>query len=326
MDGRQFDKLTKALATGVSRRRVLRGAVGSAIGGMVSLIRIRGGSAGDKVVVCHLTGSATNPVVQIEVSVNAIPAHEAHGDVIAPDFATDVNNCGGCGIVCGGGDACNTPTCLGGECTTASVSCDDSNACTDDSCDPATGCVHTPISCDDSDICTTDTCDPATGCVHTPISCDDSDICTTDTCDPATGCVHTPIVGCCHIDADCPRGEVCIDNVCTANPAPVCAGETCDTFTQCSPANPDCVCTTVVGGGGICVPGSTPCANLTPCPSGPSDCATGELCVEQSCCGEQVCVPINLSDQCPLAGVAITSEIPRSAERMNNPSPTLGGH
>jgi hypothetical protein len=296
MDGRQFDKLTKALATGVSRRRVLRGAVGSAIGGMVSMIRIRGGSAGDKVVVCHLTGSATNPVVQIDVSVNAIPAHEAHGDVIAPDFATDVNNCGGCGIVCGGGDACNTPTCLGGECTTVSVNCDDNNACTDDSCDPATGCVHTPINCDDSNICTA------------------------DTCDPATGCVHTPIVGCCHTDADCPRGQVCIDNVCTNNPAPVCVGETCDTFTQCSPANPDCVCGTVVGGGGICVPGSTPCADLTPCPNGQSDCATGELCTEQSCCGEQVCVPIDLSDQCPLAGAAITSEIPHSAER------TFGGH
>jgi hypothetical protein len=30
--------------------------------------------------------------------------------------------------------------------------------------------VHTPVNCDDSDACTTDTCAPATGCTHTPIT------------------------------------------------------------------------------------------------------------------------------------------------------------
>ena len=62
--------------------------------------------------------------------------------------------------------------------------CDDGNACTDDSCDPATGlCVNTPnIDCDDGDACTDDSCDPATGlCVNTPnYDCDDGDACTDD--------------------------------------------------------------------------------------------------------------------------------------------------
>jgi hypothetical protein len=81
--------------------------------------------------------------------------------------------------------------------------CNDDNACTADSCDPASGCVYTPISCDDSDACTADSCDPASGCVNEAIVCDDGNLCTIDSCDPATGCVYA--------DVECgdPFCEVC---------------------------------------------------------------------------------------------------------------------
>ncbi len=51
------------------------------------------------------------------------------------------------GWACNDGNACTqNDACSSGVCTSGNpVSCDDGNACTIDSCDPDTGCVHTPI-------------------------------------------------------------------------------------------------------------------------------------------------------------------------------------
>jgi hypothetical protein len=70
------------------------------------------------------------------------------------------------------------------------IVCNDNNVCTDDGCNPATGCVHTPITCNDNNACTIDTCNPTTGCVYTPIICNDNNPSTIDTCNPETGCVY----------------------------------------------------------------------------------------------------------------------------------------
>jgi len=56
------------------------------------------------------------------------------------------------------------------------------------------GCINTLISCDDSDACTTDNCDPITGCDYTPVNCDDGTACTTDGCDPTDGCTSTSVL------------------------------------------------------------------------------------------------------------------------------------
>ncbi len=73
-------------------------------------------------------------------------------------FALDT--CGGkpSGAACDDGNPCTTgDTCASGTCAgTSATSCDDINSCTDDSCDPARGCVHAfnVGPCDDGDACT----------------------------------------------------------------------------------------------------------------------------------------------------------------------------
>ena len=105
--------------------------------------------------------------------------------------ASHVNNT----APCDDANACTTAdTCAGGVCVGGPApNCDDGNPCTDDSCSPATGCVHVnnAASCDDANACTTaDTCAGGV-CVGGPApNCDDGNGCTDDSCSPATGCVH----------------------------------------------------------------------------------------------------------------------------------------
>src|SRR5262249_26044631 len=73
------------------------------------------------------------------------------------------------GFKCAPGDQCNggVSMCVQGTCTLEpQLDCDDQDKCTDDTCDPNTGCGHTQVDCDDGDPCTVDTCDSATGCAH----------------------------------------------------------------------------------------------------------------------------------------------------------------
>lgn len=45
----------------------------------------------------------------------------------------------------------------------------------------------------DNNMCTNDTCNPATGCQFTQITCSDNNLCTTDLCNTATGTVMTVV-------------------------------------------------------------------------------------------------------------------------------------
>jgi hypothetical protein len=140
--------------------------------------------------------------------------------------------------VCDDNDACTEDSCdpNTGCVYTAIIECDDNNACTEDLCDPNTGCSYTDIDCDDNDACTDDSCDPNTGCVNTPVDCDDNDACTDDSCDPNTGCVNTPV--------DCDDNNVCTDDSCDPNTGCVntqidcddndaCTDDSCDPNTGC---------------------------------------------------------------------------------------------
>jgi hypothetical protein len=190
-------------------------------------------------------------------------------------------------VDCDDQDACTTDTCDPATgCVYTPVDCDDDDACTVDICNPATGCVYTPVDCDDQDACTTDSCDPATGCVYTPVDCDDDDACTTDTCDPATGCVYTPV--------DCDDEDACTTDTC--DPAigcvytPVdcddddaCTADTCDPATGCVYTPVVCDDGDVCNGLETCDPATGNCI-----PGTPLTCDDGDVCN-----GLETCDPVS---------------------------------
>jgi hypothetical protein len=98
--------------------------------------------------------------------------------------------------VCTDADVCAEGLCVPGP----QLDCDDSNLCTDDSCDSIMGCeyVNNSIACDDNDLCTDgDVCGGGTCVPGSAITCDDGDVCTNNTCEPDQGCVYTVFTPCC---------------------------------------------------------------------------------------------------------------------------------
>jgi len=182
-------------------------------------------------------------------------------------------------------DACKTTACdeSNGECKLVNrpdgAVCDDASACTTGDQCVSGACVGTPKVCADTNVCTTDTCDPATGCKHTDntASCSDNNTCTAGDMCSGGACAGTWIQGCCNAPSDCPSG-VCLGGQCQAarcddrvqnqgesdedcgGPCPPCqVGDDCD-------GPEDCVTQRCVGGtcqpplcqpacmnGGVCV-------------------------------------------------------------------------
>ena len=158
-------------------------------------------------------------------------------DPASPDGCSHAFNTASCSDrnACTLGDTCRDGACQPG---TILRNCDDGNACTTDTCDPASGeCRHTDTPCDDSNPCTIDNCDPRSGgcnhfpydgavcddgnpctsgdvcrsaaCTGTPLNCDDGDPCTIDSCDQASGaCTHVLDPG----DPDADQYPSCRDN------------------------------------------------------------------------------------------------------------------
>ena len=106
------------------------------------------------------------------------------------------------GTSCSDGNVCNgTETCVAGHCTNGtSLSCNDQNPCTIDSCDPALGCQHGPrpdgSSCDDGDVCNgVATCQGGQCTAGSPLFCDDADPSSVNGCDPLGGCTVDHTIG-----------------------------------------------------------------------------------------------------------------------------------
>ncbi|MFC1888895.1 FG-GAP-like repeat-containing protein, partial [Thermodesulfobacteriota bacterium] len=143
------------------------------------------------------------------------------------------------GAFCNGAETCDEVNdCQAG----VPPDCDDGNECTNDTCDPATGCMYTDNTepCDDGNLCTTeDTCS-AGGCVGgAPPDCDDGNECTDDACDPATGCGYTDNTEPCDDGNLCTTEDTCSAGGCVGGAPPdcddgnVCTDDTCDPATGC---------------------------------------------------------------------------------------------
>ncbi len=138
---------------------------------------------------------------------------------------------------CGPGQVCqHTQLDDGTPCPDANL-CNGTETCEGGTCTPS----GTPLDCDDGDACTEDACDPASGCVHV-FACDDHNACTTDSCDQATGCQHVPVAdgSSCADDDACNGAETCESGACTAGApltctdGPACSTSSCDRVQGCS--------------------------------------------------------------------------------------------
>lgn len=142
MDDRRFDEFTKVLATGSSRRLVIKGLASTLLGGVLTRLHLSDTVADggiEKVTVCHQGNT-------LEISTSALQAHHSHGDT-APDFNSDPSNCGGCNVICADEETCSSGSCIartGRNCPDCGATC---QACDFDSATQTTSCGS---DCDDS--------------------------------------------------------------------------------------------------------------------------------------------------------------------------------
>jgi len=271
------------------------------------------------------------------VCTGGVPANCNDGNPCTDDSCLPGDGCAHVpnALPCQDGDACTLgDLCSAGACAPGTAAdCDDSNQCTDDSCDPKSGCKHTAnaAACDDGNDCTTgDHCAGGLCSSDATLACDDLNPCTDDSCLPGGGCKHAPNKAPCSdqnactindacsgglcapgISLACNDGNPCTDDVCDQqfgclhqpNALPCDDGNACTTGDKCKagaclgPAAPDCddgnVCTT-----DGCSPGQgcLHTLNSAPCDDGNS-CTLKDVCQLGVCTGSQP-APCNDGNPC----------------------------
>lgn len=148
--------------------------------------------------------------------------------------------------------------CLGGACGGEPLDCDDTVACTIDTCEEPAGCIHTPndAACDDQEFCTgIETCTPESGCISSGdpcglgefcdevanacvecldnSDCNDNNFCTTDSC-VLGACQNVNNTLVCDDDLYCTVNDICTDGACVGQER--CPDETCtEEPPECTP-------------------------------------------------------------------------------------------
>ena len=268
MDDQRFDALAKLLAGSPSRRRLLRAAVGAAVGA-VAAQAAPGGATPALAATCR-THADCGPCA----TCGRPPRRGAPRRCTPKRDGTACRDCG---------------TCRRGVCSNPSGGICDGRAGACSPCDRATGTCKPPVACRLCEVCTKDGCRPDdTKCGPGQACCP-----TTGECGPKADpcCVPCTSDGAC-----CPAGRACIDpgplrpNHCrcdTATQTP-CGRNGDGTFRECC-TDGEAACL-----GGKCCPAARVCGD-TCCPEGQRcDRTTGTCCLvceNGRCCqGNQVCI------------------------------------
>ncbi len=114
------------------------------------------------------------------------------------------------GSKCTQSDVCKDKTCAAGK----QLDCNDKNACTDDVCDPKTGCTHknNTNKCEDGSKCTlSDVCKDGKCVPGKKLDCNDKNACTDDACNAKAGCTHKQ-----DDNNTCDDGNKCTSDACVA--------------------------------------------------------------------------------------------------------------
>ena len=196
------------------------------------------------------------------------------------------------GSLCTTKDVCDGGACTGGE----EVLCDDSNPCTDDSCDGSVGCVfeNNLDTCDDNSDCTTeDVCKDGVCAGAGSMNCDDANPCTKDICLDDGGCSYEVTQGDCGDGNACTANDQCAAGQCVGSPVDCddsnpCTDDSCDPDSGCYYDPNENLCND-----------DNSCTMDDECSSGicqgtPVQCGVGEACINGDCecqspCGDMEC-------------------------------------
>jgi len=252
------------------------------------------------------TGQA---VVCIATQACHIAACDAATGACAASLAAD-------GTACDDGNACTQfEACASGVCGGAGVTCNDQNPCTDDACDPASGCVFSAnvSACDDGNACTgPDACaDKACAAGSTKV-CDDGSPCTADSCDAATGnCLHGAQSGACDDGQVCTGNDECVAGACAGAPLSCddqnpCTQDTCDAKKGCAHA-PTAAASVPCDDGNACTIGDV-CTAGACAGAAALDCNDDNVCTDDSCAEKSGCVHVDNTASCSDGNACTTGD------------------
>ena len=222
------------------------------------------------------------------------------------------------------------------------TACDSDDLCLADSACDNGDCAGTPIKCDDTNKCTNDSCDPADGCVYDSVDngteCSDGSLCTeNDVCTDGE-CVGDVVEACdsCTTDEDCQAYEdgnacngtlKCTDSECVVDEETVVvcdgAGDQCKEV-KCIPATGKCE-------GGDALDGTAcndenECTDADYCSGGtckglPVDCDDNKACTADSCDPDAGCEYAPLDNDCGDGDPCTINDTCDNGECVGDPNP-----